>query len=598
MREPGPMLRVPPVLAAVCALIVTITCVPALLDARTEFDFEQRYFMEPGLIAADHAILVTDGDYHLVYTVGYQGQGWGQPGNMVDFGHASSPDLVHWTVHPRLISIEAPGWKERNVWAPHIMSGFSTNFLVFYAGVDSAVTQQIGIAVSPDLFSWEDYAQNPVYRPDTTWALWQPGTWSNCRDPFVTKLLPNFQFAMLTTTSTKPGYLGIPESRGAISLAFAPAFNLGAWQDAGHPLFVNDSYRVLESTYMAERNGTYYLFYNEQGIPGVHYMTSIEQFSGWDKSTARLFEYDGFAAEVFQRQNQWLFARVRDGMWEGLPILGIKVDPLVWQGATPSIGPQNRMLDNWTIVSGNAFDLQPTFGDRPEERTGTPSGIEGFFWIATAEQHAGPLGWGCPECPPDETLTGVLRSHPFAISNDYLTFRIGGKSDADSLYLRMVRINGEELRRATGYNSDVLRDVVWDLRSLQGETVLLEIADLAATGHVNIDWIRETDDPPVTGASATGSGAPMLRVVPLASPGPAPIRLALTLDRDAPLRLTIADVSGRIVRALDLGRVPAGTNAVAWDGLALNGRRAPAGVYFYRLAAPHAEVSGRLVLTP
>lgn len=570
---------------------------PRPAGALVDFDFEQRYFMEPGLIAADHAILVTDGDYHLIYTVGIQGEGWSQPGNMVDFGHASSPDLVHWTVHPRLITTEAPGWKERNVWAPHIMSSFGGDFLIFYAGVDSAIVQEIGLSISPDLFAWEDYPLNPIYHPDTTWALWQPGQWSNCRDPFVLKLQPSSTFALLTTAATKPGYAGIPESRGAIGLAFAPSFNVGAFADAG-PLFVNDSYRVLESTSMTQRSGTYYLFYNEQGIPGVHYLTSNQQFSGWSKSTAQLLEYDGFAAEVFVRNNQWLFARVRDGMWNGLPILGIKVDPLVWQGSTPAIGRQNLMFDDWTIQSGNAFALQPTFGDRPGERTGVPSGMQGFFWIATAENHAGPLGFGCPECPPDETRTGVLRSHTFQVGGNYLAFGIGGGNDADSLYVRLVRASGPELRRATGSGSDVLADVAWDLRSLHGASVFLEIADLAATGHVNVDWIRETDAPPAAVASdgpAPGAG---IRIVPLAVPGPAPIRFALTVDRAAPMRLTISDVSGRVVRALDLGRQGAGSSQVAWDGRTGGGRMAPAGVYFYRLAAPHAAASGRLVLAP
>lgn len=566
--------------------------------ALVDFDFEQRYFMEPGLIAADHAILVTDGDYHLIYTVGYQGQGWGEPGNMVDFGHASSPDLVHWTVHPRLITTEAPGWKERNVWAPHIMASFGADFLIFYAGVDSAVVQQIGLAFSPDLFAWEDHPANPVYRPDTTWALWQPGQWSNCRDPFVARIQQSSQFAMLTTASTRPGYQGIPESRGAISLAFAPSWSVGAFVDAGHPLFVNDSYRVLESTYMAQRSGLYYLFYNEQGVPGVHYMTSTQQFSGWSKTTAQLFEYDGFAAEVFVRNNQWLFARIRDGMWGGLSILGIKIDPLLRQGQTPAIGRQNRVLDDWTIVSGNAFDLQPTFGDRPGERSGIPSGIEGFFWIATAENHAGPLGYGCPECPPDERKTGILRSRTFQVSGNYLAFGIGGQSGADSLYVRLVQASGPEVRRATGPGPDALRTVVWDVRSLRGVSVYLEIVDLATTGHLNVDWIRETDEPPFAAVVEAGTPRAALRIVPLAAPGPAPIRFALAIDRAAPLRLTIVDVGGRVVRTLDLGRLAAGNHTATWDGRTAGGRQAPAGVYFYRLATPETAASGRVVLAP
>lgn len=594
MRDPGS----PPIpsLSLLAALLVLANLGPESVLGAVNFNFEQRYFVEPGFIAADHAILVADGEFHLIYTVGRQGEGWGEPGNMVDFGHASSPDLVDWTVHPHVIPIDPPGWKERNVWAPHIMRSFGIEYLIYYTGVDSTITQQIGVAYSDDLFDWSESSNNPIYKPDTTWADWQPGQWSNCRDPFVMRLSSG-RYAMLTTASTKPGYQGIPEARGAIGLAYGDFW--GQWRDSGAPLFINDSFRVIESTYMVERNGIFYLFYNEGGVPGIHYMTSSERFSGWDKSNAQLFEFDGFAAEVFERNNQWLFARVRDGLWDGLSILGIKVDPLTWDGGTPIIGEQNRLFDNWTIISGDAFDLQPTFGDQPAERNGYPSNIEGFFWIATAEQHAGPLAWGCPGCPPDESRTGILRSNEFVIEDDYLAFRMGGGDDIDNLYLSLHLVGGGELRRVTGHGSDVMLDRSWDVRQYIGRSVYLEIADLSATGHVNIDWIHGTDTPPVTGvADQPVAAITPLRALALATPGPAPHRFRITLDRAAPLRLSLFDASGRQVRAVDLGRFDAGVSEVSWDGRANDGVRVPHGVYFYRLDAPHAEARGRLVLVP
>lgn len=598
MRTPAPFAR-PALAASVITAAIAIALLPRPAPAGVNFDFEQRYFMEPGMIAADHAILATEGEYHLIYTVGFQGQGWIYPDNMVDFGHASSPDLVHWTVLPHVLTTEAPGWKERNLWAPHIMTSFHGDNLLFFTGVDSAIVQQIGIAYSPDLFDWIELPLNPVYRPDTTWADWQPAQWSNCRDPFVMKVAATQQFAMLTTASTRPGYQGIPDARGAISLAFSDDWT--TWTDNGAPLFINDSYRVLESTYMAQHSGLYYLFYNEQGIPGVHYMTSTQPFAGWDKSTAQLLEYEGFAAETFQRSTRWLFARVRDGIWNGVSILGIKIDDLIWQGTTPTIGPQNAMLDNWTIVSGDAFDLQPTFGDRPGDRSGEPSNLEGFFMIATAEQHAGPLAWGCPECPPDDGLTGVLRSRVFRISDDYLALRVGGGNDPDALYVSLRRANGSEIDRATGLDSDVMREVVWDLRPYQGLDVYLEIADQRPAGpfgHLNVDWIRETDAPPAGVAALAGAAPSTLRVDALASPGRAPLRFRITLDRESPLVLAIYDVLGRRLRTLDLGRQVPGVHGAIWDGRDEAGTPAAAGVYFYRLDAPHAEARGRLVLAP
>jgi hypothetical protein len=193
----------------------------------------------------------------------------------------------------------------------------------------------------------------------------------------------------------------------------------------------------------------------------------------------------------------------------------------------------------------------------------------------------------------------VLRSNTFTIDRDFLTFRIGGGRDIDNLHLTLHLAGGGELFRASGHDAESMRDAAWDVENLRGQQVYLEIADLSVTGHLNVDWIQGTDTPPVIGvADQPAAALTPLRVIPLASPGPAPSRFRVTLDRQAPLQFVIFDASGRPVRSIDLGRVAAGEHQVTWDGRVENGRHAPRGVYFYRLAAPHAEARGRLVLVP
>ena len=47
-------------------------------------------------------------------------------------------------------------------------------------------------------------------------------------------------------------------------------------------------------------------------------------------------------------------------------------------------------LTGWTIVEGDAFDFQPTFGDNPTARgRGQPSEHEGDWWIGTYEKYQG-----------------------------------------------------------------------------------------------------------------------------------------------------------------------------------------------------------------
>ena len=61
-----------------------------------------------------------------------------------------------------------------------------------------------------------------------------------------------------------------------------------------------------------------------------------------------------------------------------------------------------------------------------------PSNVEGHFWINSAELHAGPIVWGEPESPPNNGLTGIMRSREFTIGADYMVLRVGGGNDSPS----------------------------------------------------------------------------------------------------------------------------------------------------------------------
>jgi hypothetical protein len=564
----------------------------------TQFDFEQRYFVDPGRIASDHTLIYLDHRYHLFFTVGNQGEGWMLPGNMIDFGHATSVDLIHWEIEDPILTILPDTWRNRNLWAPHLIRGANDELSLYYTGVDSSIVQQIGLATSTDLITWVDATPDSVYHPHPSWAAWAPGQWSNGRDPFAMRI--DDVYVLLTTASIHPSYLGLG-NRGAISIAFS--LDGHDFTDGGAPLFINDTYQVLESTFMHRQGPLYYLFYHEQNVPGVSYMTSPTPFSGWNKNTAALLEHEAFAPEIVQGDRGLLYTRVKDAMSEGESILGVKVDPINWQGAIPVIGRQNRMLDDWVVVWGNAFQYQPTFGDRPADRTGHVSNIEGLFSINTSEQHAGPLGWGCPECPPDPTLTGLLRSRGFRLSHPTMMLRVGGGQDPDSTYVVLRAYpSGVELARAVGGGNDFLYPVAWDVSAYLFDWVYLEIADLARTGaygHINVDLIEETEAPPVAGLPGSAPGPRILAVDVSPTPGPGPFRFRFDLSRPARLRLTVHDVQGRRVAERDLGAWPAGAGLADWDARSERGQILPSGVYFYRLADDGRDGSrGKLVLVP
>jgi len=74
-------------------------------------------------------------------------------------------------------------------------------------------------------------------------------------------------------------------------------------------------------------------------------------------------------------------------------------------------------------------------------------------------------------------------------------------------------------------------------------------------------------------------------------------RIAFDLPEDTRVHLTLYDVSGRRVRTLVNGTLPAGYHEATWDGVMEDGRAAAAGVYFYRIRSGDFLETRRLILT-
>jgi hypothetical protein len=70
------------------------------------------------------------------------------------------------------------------------------------------------------------------------------------------------------------------------------------------------------------------------------------------------------------------------------------------------------------------------------------------------------------------------------------------------------------------------------------------------------------------------------------------------LPERARIRLSVHDVSGRMVRVLAEGEVAAGRRSVAWDGRDGAGTPVASGVYFYRLASPQGSLTRKLTVAP
>lgn len=99
------------------------------------------------------------------------------------------------------------------------------------------------------------------------------------------------------------------------------------------------------------------------------------------------------------------------------------------------------------------------------------------------------------------------------------------------------------------------------------------------------------------GTSVTDGAAPTsLRLSPARNPSRAGAQFDLVLPSPGRAILSIYDISGRLVRKLDAGPVPAGDVSVEWDGTDSEGRSAASGVYLARLDASAGTAVTRCVL--
>jgi WD40 repeat protein len=81
------------------------------------------------------------------------------------------------------------------------------------------------------------------------------------------------------------------------------------------------------------------------------------------------------------------------------------------------------------------------------------------------------------------------------------------------------------------------------------------------------------------------------------SPNPAgsPVQVRYFLEKTLTAHLEVQHVSGQTLAVLFSGRQTAGEYSITWDGMLANGLRAPAGLYFVRLAVQGQEAVVKLV---
>ncbi len=133
----------------------------------------------------------------------------------------------------------------------------------------------------------------------------------------------------------------------------------------------------------------------------------------------------------------------------------------------------------WT-VEGEAFGKAPAAGTLANQQE--VSGFAGKGLVNTF------LGGDKPQ--------GKLTSKPFKVERAFISFLIGGGSQAGKTCINLV-VDGKTVRTAVGRDHEKLEPRNWDVRDLAGREARIEIVDAASGpwGHINIDQIELSDTP-------------------------------------------------------------------------------------------------------
>ncbi len=131
-------------------------------------------------------------------------------------------------------------------------------------------------------------------------------------------------------------------------------------------------------------------------------------------------------------------------------------------------------------VEGTAFGTEPASGKHPNQQT-----VEGFQGRRLANSFT-----------QGDAPKGALRSAPFQITYPYIRFRLGGGIPTKKARIAL-RVEGREVRAASGQNRELLEAKIWDVQEMVGKEATLEIIDddESTWGHINVDDIVFTDSP-------------------------------------------------------------------------------------------------------
>jgi sucrose-6-phosphate hydrolase SacC (GH32 family) len=304
----------------------------------------------------DHCLIYAKGTWHLFFIKGVITGSWGYPGNEVEIGHATSPNLLTWESQPDALRIGPPGSPDAaHIYAPSVIERHGTYYM-FYTGnaksFDSG--EHIFLATSTDLLSWTRYSTDPVITPDTSWAAYysdnNPDSASgpmSCRDPHVIRdNTGTYGYICYYVADMKADSSRQREERQFSCIAAATSPDLIHWTDHG-PVLIRSTKDYDEYTwahpespcvvYRAE-DDRYYLFW--KGGSGTRYVISSNPLDFENRNDYMVAT--SHASEIFEWNGEWFItscSREVDDYTHGRTdrTKGLFLASITWNGRHPVV---------------------------------------------------------------------------------------------------------------------------------------------------------------------------------------------------------------------------------------------------------------------
>lgn len=581
--ERHPSLHVHPLLRHLGSFVLAAALAATLAPARAE---AAMMVAPAGTRPKDFSFVKKDGVYHLFYI---RHNDFLPPwATEIDFGHATSTDLYHWTNHAPVLGLDPSGWDNLHVWAPHVVQ-WDGLYWMFYTGITDRPgfrdTQRIGAAVSSDLFTWNRVLQAPVWATQaSSWAWWQPlSTRPACRDPFV---MPDpsapGQWLMYYTSNaasdTLSDVVGVARSTGD------PAI----WQDEKALWITHKSWSFnvsTESPHLFEHDGRWFLVITSNaGQPLSFFVTSDPlgepqewQYRGRLRNMIGEDTSQWFASEVLQDGEQDLFAfangnhieirRIQWAVGDTFDLVSPSLFHMVDMEWTHATARENQFI-GLTLEGTNGFAFEGPLAAWVKDASGAeiPAPIDSLGLPAMPEFSSDSLqvAWFARRWP-----ASLPASQP-------MDLRIGmADGTASTGWLRVVAnaIEQQPFEDRGGRSPAMAPNEFPD--SLPHEPV---------------------PDDSLLDVPSSGPDHPLgLRVLQNSPLGGGPV-VVFDLPEPATVRLEIFDVLGRRLATLADRDFPRGANVVPWDRRDAGGGRAGHGLYFVRMSTPIGVAGAKFFL--